>query len=72
MPDPPVVRPAPTIICSGATRQRDPVKFNGTDDQDAEDWLSSYERVSIHNNWDDVMKLSSVGFYLNLLAQNMV
>lgn len=69
MPDPPVVPPAPTIICSGATRQRDPVKFNGTDDQDAEDWLSSYERVSIHNNWDDVMKLSSVGFYLNLLAE---
>lgn len=69
MPDPPVVPPAPTIICSGATRQRDPAKFSGAEDQDVEDWLSAYERVSMYNRWDDVMKFNNVGFYLTLLAE---
>lgn len=60
-----VAAPTPTpIVCPGAVRQRDPSIFNGTDDQDVEDWLVSYERVSTHNNWDDRIKLNNVIFYL--------
>lgn len=64
--------PAPTsttIICSGSIRQRDPPFFNGTDEQDAEDWLATYDRVSAHNNWDDKVKRNNVEFYLTGTAE---
>lgn len=57
------------IMCSGSIRQREPPKFTGTDDHDAEDWLSSYERVSAHNRWDDPTKRLNVGFYMDKLAE---
>lgn len=60
---------APTVICSGALRERDPRKFNGTDGNDAEDWLSMFERVSNHNRWDDKNKLINVPFSLTGLAE---
>lgn len=50
-------------------RQRDPVIFNATDDQGAEDWLSQYEIVSAHNKWDDTDKLGYLNFYLAGVAQ---
>ncbi|XP_077541282.1 uncharacterized protein LOC144153528 [Haemaphysalis longicornis] len=59
----------PPIVCSGAIRERDPPMFYGDDDQDVEDWLASYERVSAHNRWDDRMKLNNVPFYLKRLAE---
>lgn len=59
----------PQIVCAGSIRQRDPPFFNGEGDHDAEDWLSTYERVSAHNKWDDPAKLSNVEFYLTQLAQ---
>lgn len=58
------------VICSGSLRQRDPPSFTGSDDIDAEDWLSTYERVSTHNRWDDVAKLNNVPFSLDKLAES--
>lgn len=52
------------VICAGSLRQRDPTIFSGTDENDVEDWLTSYERVSVYNKWDDVTKLNNVIFYL--------
>lgn len=54
----------PPVICGGAQRQRDPPIFSGAGETDAEDWLSTYERVSEHNKWDDAAKLHAVSFYL--------
>lgn len=59
----------PTVICTGTIRQRDPPFFTGTGDYDAEDWLSSYERVSTHNKWNDGDKLSNVDYYLTEVAR---
>ncbi|XP_077553533.1 uncharacterized protein LOC144168412 [Haemaphysalis longicornis] len=59
----------PAVICSGVIREREPAMFTGADDQDVEDWLSAYERVSAHNKWDDAMKLNNVGFTLRGLAE---
>ncbi|XP_070378780.1 uncharacterized protein [Dermacentor albipictus] len=74
MPDDARTPPAPptapaTLVCAGALRQRDPPIFSGTDDKDVEDWISSYERVSAHNQWDDVTKLRNVAFYLTDVAK---
>ncbi|XP_077507334.1 uncharacterized protein LOC144116516 [Amblyomma americanum] len=55
------------VLCSGSLRQRDPALFSGTDDHDTEDWLTSYERVSTYNKWDDT-KLNNVIFYLTGVA----
>lgn len=57
------------IICSGSLRQRDPDIFTGSDDIDAEDWLSSYERVSAYNRWDDDTKWKNVYFSLRDSAE---
>lgn len=61
-------QPAP-IMCSGVLLQREPAHFTGEDDTDAEDWLTSYERVCIHNKWDDTMKLNNVDLYLDKVAR---
>lgn len=50
-------------------RQRDPTIFTGEDDTDAEDWLSSYERVSAYNKWNDPTKLHNVFYALDKLAR---
>lgn len=42
--------------------------FSGTDDSDVEDWLSTYDRVSVPNRWDDTAKLNNVLFYLSNVA----
>lgn len=49
--------------------QLDPPVFNGTDNKDAEDSLSVYERVSKHNRLDDAMKLKNVGVFLKGAAE---
>ncbi|XP_077485375.1 uncharacterized protein LOC144095556 [Amblyomma americanum] len=56
------------VLCSGSLLQRDPALFSGTDDHDPEDWLTSYERVSTYNKWDDTTKLNNVIFYLTGVA----
>lgn len=56
--------PSPPVPCAGTVRQREPPIFSGTDDNDVEEWLSSYERVSVHNKWNDSDKLAYVSFYL--------
>lgn len=66
--NPPQAAPSPAVVCSGTPRQRDPPIFSGTDDQDVDDWLSTYDRVSVHNKWNDVDKLSYVLFYLSGVA----
>ncbi|XP_077530883.1 uncharacterized protein LOC144142923 [Haemaphysalis longicornis] len=48
---------------------RDPPFFTGKGDYDAEDWLSTFERVSVYNKWDDKSKLSNVEFYLREVAE---
>lgn len=58
-----------TILCAGALRQRDPKLFSGIGDDDIDDWLESVERVSLHNKWDDVLKLNNVIFYLTDVAK---
>lgn len=61
--------PLPAAVCPGPVRQRDPPVFSGTEDQDVEDWLSSYEKVSGPNKWDDAAKLSTANFYLAGVAK---
>lgn len=67
--DTPHVPPSPAIICAPALREREPAKFNGNEEQDVEDWLASFERVSTHNRWDDAMKLNNVTFSFTGLAE---
>lgn len=50
------------VLCSGSLHQRDPALYSGTDDHDAEDWLTSYE-VNIYKKWDNATKLNNVIFY---------
>lgn len=45
-------------------RQRDPPVFNGAPEADVNDWLRSYDRASLHNRWDDTLKLANVVFFL--------
>ncbi|XP_077552187.1 uncharacterized protein LOC144166565 [Haemaphysalis longicornis] len=61
--------PVPTVICAGTIRQRDPPFFTGKGNYDAEDWLSTFERVSVYNKWDDKAKLSNVEYYLREVAE---
>lgn len=60
---------SPPVHCPGVPRERDPDIFNGTDEQDVEDWLSSFERVSVNNRWDENDKLGRVHFYLRGVAE---
>lgn len=60
--------PVPTLVCPGPSRQRDPPIFSGTEEEDVEDWLAEYERVSVINHWDDAAKLNYVSFYLSGVA----
>lgn len=61
--------PVPPVICAGTIRQRDPPFFTGKGNYDAEDWLSTFERVSVYNKWDDKAKLSNVEYYLREVAE---
>ncbi|XP_077551560.1 uncharacterized protein LOC144165316 [Haemaphysalis longicornis] len=61
--------PVPPVICAGTIRQRDPPFFTGKGDYDAEDWLSTFEQVSVYNKWDDKAKLSNVEYYLREVAE---
>ncbi|XP_077516536.1 uncharacterized protein LOC144126340 [Amblyomma americanum] len=69
------VQVGPAVTSAGFLRQRDPAIFSGTEEQDVEGWLTSYERVSLYNKWDYAAKLTNVVFYLtsvaNLWYQNL-
>ena len=56
--------PSPPATCPGSVPQREPPIFSGTDENDVEDWLSIFERVSALNKWTDADKLTRVSFYL--------
>lgn len=47
----------------------DPGTFCGTDDNDVEDWLVLYERVSKHHRWDATLMLANIIFYLRGTAR---
>lgn len=66
MPPPgePVSTP-PIVIVS---HPRDPGDFTGTDNVDADEWLRMYERVSVHNRWDDTIMLANVAYHLKKTA----
>lgn len=44
--------------------QREPRTFTGQADDDVEEWLTHYQRVSKYNRWDPVTQLSNVVFFL--------
>ncbi|CAN7951135.1 unnamed protein product [Ixodes pacificus] len=52
-----------------SSRQRDPRVFSGIGDEDVEEWVDFYSRVSLHNKWDDHTKLANVVFYLSDVAK---
>ncbi|XP_077494387.1 uncharacterized protein LOC144105061 [Amblyomma americanum] len=62
------VQVGPAVTCAGSLRQRDPAIFSGTDEQDVEYWLTSYERLSLYNKWDDATNLNNVIFYITGVA----
>lgn len=47
---------------------REPRKFLGAPDEDVEDWLKHYERVSKYNHWDPASQLANVPFSLDKTA----
>lgn len=44
--------------------QREPRTFSGKSDEDVEDWLKHYQRVSKYNRWDQAVQLANVVFFL--------
>lgn len=56
---------APIVIVS---HPRDPGDFTGIDNADADEWLRMYERVSVHNRWDDTIMLANVAYHLKKTA----
>ncbi|KAM7297534.1 uncharacterized protein ISCGN_022685 [Ixodes scapularis] len=50
-------------------RQRDPPTFAGFGSDDVDEWLRTFERVSVHNAWDNTLKLANVVFYLRDTAK---
>lgn len=55
---------SPLVIVPITLRQRDSLFFRGSKDQDVEDWLLLFEKVSAANEWDDLSTLKYVPFYL--------
>lgn len=47
-----------------SVRQRNPLTFSRGPSQDVDDWLTRFDRVSIHNGWDEARKLANVVFCL--------
>lgn len=61
---------APTIRTGSIPyRQRDPPTFAGFGSDDVDEWLRTFERVSVHNAWDNTLKLANVVFYLRDTAK---
>lgn len=58
--------PAPALVLS---KPRDPGNFSGSGEQDVEEWLLLYERISTHNRWDPTIMLANVIFYLKDTAR---
>ncbi|KAM7306234.1 endothelin-converting enzyme 2-like [Ixodes scapularis] len=50
-------------------RQRDPPTFAGFGSDNVDEWLRTFERVSVHNAWDNTLKLANVVFYLRDTAK---
>ncbi|XP_077532475.1 uncharacterized protein LOC144144858 [Haemaphysalis longicornis] len=48
---------------------RDPPFFYGTANEDVEDWIKMYERVSAHNRWHQTIMLANLSFCLKGTAQ---
>lgn len=58
--------PQPSLVIA---KPRDPGLFTGTGDQEVEDWIDLYERVSVHNRCDGTIMLANVIFYLRDTAR---
>lgn len=48
--------------------QREPRKFEGKAEEDVDEWLTHYERVSKYNRWNAADKLANVVFSLEKTA----
>lgn len=59
----------PTPQCIITSPQREPPFFAGLRDDDADEWLDNYERVSAFNRWDDNLKRQNVSFSLTKVAE---
>lgn len=57
------------VQCFVTSHQRDPPKFAGRRNEDVEDWLDSFARVSTFNGWDDRLKLRNAAFALTEVAE---
>nr|XP_050043669.2 cholinesterase 1-like [Dermacentor andersoni] len=66
--DPPLASP---VICSGALRQRDPSVFNGSDDHDVEDWLSSYDHMKRRKKMEKDAQTTVAVFALTVAALSL-
>ncbi|XP_077519825.1 uncharacterized protein LOC144129553 [Amblyomma americanum] len=47
---------------------REPRTFAGKSDEDVDEWLTNYERVSRYNGWDATVRLANVVFFLEATA----
>ncbi|KAG0411983.1 hypothetical protein HPB47_010870 [Ixodes persulcatus] len=59
----------PFNIWHPSTRQRDPKHFSGLGEEEIEEWLDLYERISAYNRWDNASKLANIIFYFTDVAK---
>lgn len=55
--------------CYITSRQRDPKFFTGLGEDEVDEWLDLYNRIGLHNRWDDATKLSNIIFYFTDVAR---
>lgn len=53
-----------SLTYSAWQHQREPRTFSGKADEDVEEWLKHYQRVSKYNRWDQALQLANVVFFL--------
>lgn len=61
--------PQPWPVWHPSSRQRDPKVFSGLGDEEIEEWLDIYERISTYNRWDNANKLANIIFYFTDVAK---
>ncbi|KAG0409896.1 hypothetical protein HPB47_012989, partial [Ixodes persulcatus] len=59
----------PSATTSTATTMTEQQSQRTPATPDVEDWLDSYDRVSVYNRWDNSTKLANVVFYLTDVAE---
>lgn len=65
---PPAQGSSSATVPSGWHQPREPRKFEGKPEEDVDEWLTHYERVSKYNRWDAVARLENIVFSLDKTA----